>query len=90
MTEDNVIRVMETVAVDRRKGVWSYGICVPDPLLEEIYQNYSTEDQRLHACADFYINFHPDPSWLDICGGLFINHEFTAARKAKTFTPTGK
>ena len=69
--------------MDRRKGVWSGRI--PDTLLEEIYQNYSSEDQRLHACADFYVNCHYDSSWTDLCQILFMMKEVTAARKAKTF-----
>ena len=73
----------------RRKWVW-YG-CVPNTLLEEIYQNYSSEDQRLHACADFYVNCQYKSSWTDLCEELFNNKEVTAARKAKTFIPqTGR
>ena len=75
--------------MDSRKEVWS-GL-VPDTLLEEIYQNYSSEDQRLHACADFYVNCHPEPSWTDLCEELFYKKEVTAAGKAKTFIPqTGR
>ena len=83
--------------MDSRKGVWSrrktgmWSDFVPDVLLEEIYQNYSSEDQRLHACADFYVNCHSESSWTDLCLGLFFKKEVTAARKAKTFIPqTGK
>ena len=57
--------------MDRRKDVWwSWGL-VPDPLLEEIYQKYSNEDQRLQECANFYVNCHKDPSWRDLCKRLF-------------------
>ena len=75
--------------MDRRKRVWSGH--VPDTQLEEIYQNYSSEDQRLHACADFYVNCHPKSSWTHLCRRLFNMKEVTAARKAKTFIPqTGR
>ena len=75
--------------MDRRKEVWSGH--VPDTLLEEIYHNYSSEDQRLHACADFYVNCHHEPSWTRLCWELWIKKEVTAARKAKTFIPqTGR
>ena len=73
--------------MDKRKEVcrWSF---VPDPLLEEIYQKHSNEDQRLHEeCVDFYIKCHSDPSWRDVCRVLYNMNEMTAARKAKTFVP---
>ena len=87
MTVENVIKVMENVAMDRRKEVWRVWRWVPDPLLEEIYQKYSNEDQRLQECANFYVNCHCDPSWKRLCRRLFYMNEMTAARKAKTFIP---
>ena len=84
---ENVTGVMENVAMERRKEVWSKWDTVPDPQLEEIYQKYSTEEQRLHACADIYVNCHPDSSWTYLCQGLYEENEMTAARKAKTFIP---
>ena len=59
---------------------------LPDLLLEKIYQ-YSNEDQRLQESADFYVNYHSDPSRRDLCEVLFDREEMTAARKAKTFIP---
>ena len=87
MTVENVIGVMENVAVERRKEVWSEWGIVPDAQLEEIYQKYSTEEQRIHACADFYVNCCPGSSWTDLCQRLYLKNEMTAARKAKTFIP---
>ena len=84
---ENTVRVLESVAVERRKEVWSRGGIVPDPQLEEIYQKYSTEDQRIHVCADIYVNCHPESSWSDLCWRLHGMNEMTAARKAKTFIP---
>ena len=84
---ENVVEVMEKVAVERRKEVWSWVDIVPGPQLEEIYQKYSTEEQRIHACADIYVNCHPDSSWTHLCQGLYRRNEMTAARKAKTFIP---
>jgi hypothetical protein len=84
---ENVVGVMEKVAVERRKEVWFEGDIVPGPQLEEIYQKYSTEDQRIHACADFYVNRRLDSSWTHLCQGLYLKNEMTAARKAKTFIP---
>jgi hypothetical protein len=87
LTVENVVGVMEKVAVERRKKVWSGWDIVPGPQLEEIYQKYSTEEQRIHACADFYINYHPDCSWTHLCRRLYMMKEMTAARKARTFIP---
>ena len=87
MTVENVIGVMENVAVERRREVWSRRDIVPHPQLEEIYQKYSTEEQRIHACADVYVNCHPDCSWTHLCQELYVVKEMTAARKAKTFIP---
>jgi hypothetical protein len=88
---ENVAGVMEKVAVERRKEVWSGGDIVPDPQLEEIYQKYPTEEQRIHACADIYANCYPDSSWRLLCHGLYWEKEMTAVRKAKSFIPqTGK
>ena len=87
---ENVVGVMENVAVRRRKEVWSKCGIVPGPQLE-IYQKYSTEEQRIHACADIYVNCHPEPSWRHLCQRLYRENEITAARKAKSFIPqTGK
>ena len=91
LTVENVVGVIENVAVERRKEVWSRCGIVPRPLLEEIYQKYSTEELRIHACADIYVNCHPDSSWTHLCQRLYGQNEMTAVRKAKTFTPqTGK
>ena len=89
----NVVGVLENVEVERRKNVWTQlymghiMILVRDPLLEEIYQKYSTEEQRIHACADIYINCNPNTSWTEVCQGLYRENEIIAARKAKTFIP---
>ena len=91
LTVENVVGVIEKVAVERRKEVWSRGDIVPDLQLEKIYQKYSTEEQRVHACADIYVNCHPDSSWTHLHQGLYGWNEMTAAKKAKTFMQrTGK
>ena len=87
LTVENVAGVMEKVAVERRKEVWSGGDIVPYPQLKEIYQKYFTEEQRMHACADIYVNCHPDSSWTHLCRRLYGENEMTAAKKAKTFIP---
>ena len=73
--------------MDRRKEVWRRWGWVLDPLLEEIYQKYSNEDQRLQECTDYFVNCNKFASWRDLCERLFYINEMTAARKAKTFIP---
>ena len=73
--------------MERRKKVWTEWDIVPPPQLEEIYQKYSTEEQRIHACVDVYVNCHPESSWTRLCQRLYWENEMTAARKAKTFIP---
>ena len=87
LTVENVVGVMEKVAVERREEVWSTWGIIPDPQLEEIYQKYSTEEQGIHACADIYVNCRPDSSWTDLHLRLYGENEMTAAKKAKTFIP---
>ena len=83
----NVVGVLENVAVERRKEVWSRSGIVPYPQLEEIYQKYSTEEQRIHACADIYVNCCPLSSWTHLHGGLYLRNEMTAVKKANSFIP---
>ena len=87
LTVENVVGVLESVAVERRKEVWSRSDIVPRPQLEEIYQKYSTEEQRIHACADIYVNCCPYSSWAHLHEELYLEKEMTAARKARTFMP---
>ena len=88
---ENVVGVMENVAVERRKEAWSRYDIIPYLQLEEIYQKYSTEEQRIHACADIYVNCRPESSWTHLYKRLYGLNEMTAVRKAKSFIPqTGK
>ena len=87
LTVDNVVGVLENVAVERRKELWSRRHIVLRPQLEEIYQKYSTEEQRIHACADIYVHCRPHSSWTDLYQRLYAENEMTAVRKAKTFIP---
>ena len=72
--------------MERREKVWSRRV-IPGPLLEKIKFKYSTEEQRIHACADVYVNCCPDSSWTHLCRGLYVENEMTAAKKAKSFIP---
>ena len=87
LTVENVVGVMEKATVKSREELWFVWDIVPDSQLEEIYQKYSTEEQRIHACADIYVNCHPDSSWTGLCEELYERNEMSAAKKAKTFIP---
>ena len=76
---------MEHVPENRRKKAWSRGNSIPDPQLEEIYHKYSIEEQRIQACADFYVNCNPGSSWTHLCRRFYLEKDKTAVRKAKTF-----
>ena len=87
LTVENVVGVMEKATVKSREELWFVWDIVPGSQLEEIYQKYSTEKQRIHACADFYVNCRPDSSWTHLHQRLYKENEMTAAKKAKTFIP---
>ena len=91
MTVDNVTQVINKIEGDKWKvmGGGSIGI-VPYHQLEEIQRRYSTDTEKTHACADYYVNCHPDASWKHLTMGLYFHKEFTGARESKSFMSTGK
>ena len=66
------------------------GLDIPGPLLEEIQERYSTNIEKNHACADYYVNYHPDAEWAHLTMGLYITDEQALARESKSFMSTGK
>ena len=89
MTVDNVAPILDKIGQDQWERVVSTYI-VPKPLLDEIQRRYSTDTEKIHACADYYVNYHPQASWEDLTGTLYLNKEFAAARESKSFMSTGK
>ena len=63
---------------------------IPVSLLEEIEEGYSTDNEKSHAHADYYVYIHPDGSWEHLTGTLYGEKELTAARESKSFLLTGK
>ena len=45
------------------------GLEIPWPLLKEIQRRYSTDTERNQACADYYVNHHPEAKWKDLTTG---------------------
>ena len=66
------------------------GLGIPRPLLEEIQRRYSTDTEKNHACADYYVNYDPTAEWEHLTGRLYWKKEFPAARESKTLMSTGK
>ena len=93
MTVDNVTQILNKIPGRKWKwlmGEGYYGLGIPEPLLEEIQRRYSTDTEKNHACAHYYVNYHPEAEWehLTIC--LYQNDEFALARESKSCMSTGK
>ena len=85
MTVDNVTQVIDKIEADK----WEV-LGFIDFQLGEIQRRHSTDTEKTHACADYYVNCHPNPSWEDFVLKLYVQKEFTAARESKSFMSTGK
>ena len=94
MTVDNVTQILNKIQGDKWEWVMGGQVTVelgiPRPQLEEIQRRYSTDIEKIHACADYYVDCHPKASWEDLTSKLYIEKEFAAARESKSFMPTGK
>ena len=89
MTVDNVTQILNKMSGDKWKEVMS-ALDIPWPLCEEIQRRHSTDTEKNHACADYYVNCHPKAEWEHLTRGLYWRKEFAAARESKTFMSTGK
>ena len=92
MTVDNVTQILNKIPGRKWEKVMGEvgGLGIPWPLLKEIQRRYSTDTEKNHACADYYVNCHPEAEWGHFTRGLYFKKEFTAARESKTFMSTGK
>ena len=96
MTVDNATQILNKIPKDKWEKVMGeelgvgLGLGIPEPVLEEIQWRYSTDTGKNHACAEYYVNCHPQAEWghLSIC--LYQNDEFAPAKEAKSFMSTGK
>jgi hypothetical protein len=89
MTVDNVTQIMNKIPGDKWEEVMD-GLDIPWPLLEEIQRRYSTDTERNHACADYYVNYRPEAEWKHLTTRLYAIEEFALARESKSFMSTGK
>ena len=90
MTVENVTRVFNKIKGDKLEKVIGDVLDIPSSLMEEIQRRYSTDTEKIHAYADYYVNCHPDASWDRLTVGLYWREEFTAARESKSYVSTGK
>ena len=89
MTVDNVTQILNKIPGDKWKKVM-IGLSIPRPLVKEIKRRYSTDTEKNHAVADYYVNCHPEAEWGHLSIELYVNDEFTLARESKSFMSTGK
>ena len=88
MTVDSVTQVMEKIKGDKNYMMLVH-FDIPTVLWEEIESRHSTDTEKTHACADYYVDCQFHASWEDLTGRLYWSGEIAAARKSKSFMSTG-
>ena len=83
LTVGNVTRAMEKVTVDNRRQVWEK--VLNRGAVRETYSSHSSEEEKLHSCADTYATCKPDSSWEQLVWNLYDCGEMAAAKDAKAF-----
>ena len=69
--------------MDKRREVWEE--VLGGNAVEEIYSNHSSEEEKLHSCADTYVTCKPDSSWEGLVQRLYDYGEMAPAKEAKAF-----
>ena len=89
MTVDNVTQILNKIPPDKMEEVMggALGLHIPWPLLK---RRYSTDTEKIHTCADYYVNCHPWAEWERLTVILYQTKEFALARESKSFMSTGK
>ena len=91
MTVDNVTQILNKIPADKwEKVMGAGGLYIPEPLLEEIQRRHSTDTEKNHACADYYVNCYPKAEWKDLTVQMYVNYQFAALKEKKSLIPTGK
>ena len=91
MTVDNVTQILNKIPGHKwEEMMGEEGLDIPEPLLKEIQRRYSTDTEKNHACADYYVNCCPDPKWEHLTNVLYVNSQFAALKENKSLIPTGK
>ena len=84
LTVDSVLEVMGNVQEWKEVGDW---LGVPDSKLNEIKEQSSTEIEKSHEVARYWVNTHPHPSWEELGRVLYQRGEETAAMMVKQYLP---
>ena len=91
MTVDSVTQILNKIPADKWWEVMGIrGLDIPGPLLKKIQRRYSTDTEKNHACADYYVNCHPEAEWEHVTMQLYFRSAFTTAKESKSFLSTGK
>ena len=88
MTVDDVTKVIDKIEGGKWKVMEELGIS--KSVWEKIQWKYSTDSEKNHACADYYVHVCPEASWRHLTNTLYCKDKFTAARESKSFMSTGK
>ena len=83
LTVENVTIAMEKVTVDNRRRVWE--MVLEEEAIEEIYSHHSSEEEKLHSCADIYATCKPDSSLEELIQELYNWGGMAAAKEANAF-----
>ena len=89
MTVDNVTQILNKIPPGDKWEAAMSELDIPRPLLKEIKRRYSTDTEKNHAVADYYVNCHPQAELEDLTRTLYWRKEFALARESKTFMSTG-
>ena len=53
--------------------------------VKDIYSSHSSEEEKIHYCADTYVTCAPHSSWEELVRLLYLSAEMAAAKEAKAF-----
>ena len=91
MTVDNVTQILSKIPGHKWvKVMGDVRLDIPLALLNEIQRRYSTDTEKTHACADYYVNCHPEAGWEHLSIHLYARRQFAALKEKKSLIPTGK
>ena len=69
--------------MDKRREVWEE--VLDEDAVEKIYSSHSSEEEKLHSCADTYVTCKLYSSWEHLVQRLYDCCEMAAAKEAKAF-----
>ena len=89
MTVDYVTKVINQIG-DQVDVMDRGGLDIPKILSAKIEKRYSTDSEKSHAYAHYYVHIHPNASWEHLTEVLCCKKELTAAKESKSHMSTGK